>query len=81
MKRISARAAMLAALACICACAADAAWARRPAADVGASMVRPPQSPVSGANAHNPDNMPIKRPQKPTNDPIARRPPAGTQPK
>jgi hypothetical protein len=50
--------------------------------DVGASMVQPPQAPASGASANNPDNMPIKRPNKPTRDPIARRPPASdTQPK
>jgi hypothetical protein len=45
-------------------------------------MVQPPQPPASGANARNPDNMPIKRPEKPTRDPIARRPPASSaQPK
>jgi hypothetical protein len=44
--------------------------------DASASMVQPPQPPASGVNAHNPDNMPVKRPTKPTNDPIARRPPA-----
>jgi hypothetical protein len=44
--------------------------------NASASMVQPPQSPASGVNAHNPDNMPVKRPTKPTNDPIARRPPA-----
>lgn len=50
--------------------------------DVGASMVQPPQAPASGASANNPDNMPIKRPNQPTRDPIARRPPASdTQPK
>jgi hypothetical protein len=50
--------------------------------DVGASMVQPPQARASGASANNPDNMPIKRPNKPTRDPIARRPPASdTQPK
>ncbi len=46
------------------------------ATDAGASMVQPPEPPASGVNAHNPDNMPVKRPTKPTNDPIARRPPA-----
>jgi hypothetical protein len=50
--------------------------------DVGGSMVQPPPVPASGASATNPDNMPIKRPHKPTRDPIARRPPASdTQPK
>ena len=79
------RAARRAALACIAACiagAAGSAWAKRATTDVGASMVQPPQPPASGANANNPDNMPIKRPDKPTHDPIARRPPASsTQPK
>lgn len=68
------RAAAIAAFAC--ACAASAAWAQRPATDVGASMVQPPRAPASGASAHNPDNMPIKRPRIPTNDPISRPPPA-----
>ena len=44
--------------------------------DAAASMVQPPQSPASGVNARNPDNMPVKRPTRPTNDPIARPPPA-----
>lgn len=52
------------------------ASAQPPAKDVGSSMVQPPQSPASGVNAHNPDNMPVKRPTQPTNDPIARQPPA-----
>jgi hypothetical protein len=76
------RAATLAALSGIGAWTAGAAWAQRPATDVGASMVQPPQAPVSGANARNPDNMPIKRPEKPPRDPMARHPPASsTQPK
>jgi hypothetical protein len=45
-------------------------------AESGASMVKPPRSPASGASAHNPDNMPIHRPKHPTNDPMARKPPA-----
>jgi len=54
------------------------AHAQSPSApsNASASMVQPPQFPASGVNAHNPDNMPVKRPTKPTNDPIARRPPA-----
>ncbi len=46
------------------------------------SMVRPPQS-ASGLNGSsgpsgsiNPDNMPIKRPEKPTNDKMMHEPPA-----
>jgi hypothetical protein len=38
-------------------------------------MVRPPQPPVSGASASNPDNMPIKRSKRPTNDPMSHAPP------
>lgn len=61
---------------------ATSAVAQHAATNVGASMVQPPQSPASGVSAHNPDNMPIKRPQKPPRDPIARRPPASdTKPK
>jgi hypothetical protein len=75
-------AAILAALVCADICTATAAWAKQPATAVAASMVQPPQPPASGANASNPDNMPIKRPQKATRDPIARRPPASSaQPK
>lgn len=47
--------------------------------DANASMVRPPQS-ASGLNgpsgSSNPDNMPIKRPEKPTNDRMTHEPPA-----
>lgn len=70
------RAATLAAVAYTCAGAAGSALAQAPATPVGASMVQPPQAPASGVSAHNPDNMPIKKPQKPPRDPIARRPPA-----
>jgi hypothetical protein len=38
-----------------------------------APMVKPPNS-ASGSN--NPDNMPIKRPDEPTNDKMSRQPPA-----
>lgn len=74
--RIWPRAIMAAALTCACASGTIGARAQPPASPVGASMVQPPQSPASGVSAHNPDNMPIKRPQKPPRDPIARRPPA-----
>lgn len=79
MNRRSKHAARLAALGLVAVCMAGAtgsAWAKRATTDVGASMVQPPQPPASGASANNPDNMPIKRPEKPTHDPIARRPPA-----
>ena len=78
IERKAMRAALLATLAGAGAWAAGAAWAGKPATDVGASMVQPPQPPVSGADARNPDNMPIKRPTKPTHDPIARKPPASS---
>jgi hypothetical protein len=45
-------------------------------AESGASMVKPPRAPASGASAHNPDNMPIHRPKHPSDDPMARKPPA-----
>jgi hypothetical protein len=63
-------------LAGICAAAVVTAVAEQAPGDESASMVKPPQPPASGANAHNPDNMPIHRPKQPTNDPIARPPPA-----
>ncbi len=67
----------IAALAGACAAAWVTAWAEQaPSMGESASMVKPPQSPASGANAQNPDNMPIHRPERPTNDPIARPPPA-----
>ncbi|WP_162878173.1 hypothetical protein [Trinickia diaoshuihuensis] len=82
MERNANHAAMTVALTAVFTCACQTAWAQPPATNVGASMVQAPQAPASGANAHNPDNMPIKRPDKPTRDPIARRPPASdAQPK
>ena len=70
------RAAMVAALFCACAGPAADAWAQRATKEVGASMVQPPQSPASGVSAHNPDNMPIKRPRPSPHDPISRQSPA-----
>lgn len=81
VNRKSIRAVRLAVLACVATCMSGttgSAWAKQAATDVGASMVQPPQPPASGASANNPDNMPIKRPEKPTHDPIARRPPASS---
>ncbi|MFM0293260.1 MULTISPECIES: hypothetical protein [Paraburkholderia] len=56
--------------------------AQAAAPDANSSMVRPPQS-ASGLNGSsgpsgsiNPDNMPIKRPEKPTNDKMMHEPPA-----
>lgn len=70
------RAALIAALFCGWGVYAPDARAQPATTDVGASMVQPPQSPASGVSAHNPDNMPIKRPQQPPHDPISRPPPA-----
>jgi hypothetical protein len=82
IKQKAAHIALLSTLLCAGICTAGAARAEQPATAVAASMVQPPQPPASGANARNPDNMPIKRPEKPTRDPIARRPPASSaQPK
>ncbi|WP_459716136.1 hypothetical protein [Paraburkholderia sp. 2C] len=44
-----------------------------PAADSGASMVKPPSEASGG---ENPDNMPVKKPRKPTNDKMMHYPPA-----
>ena len=46
----------------------------QPASDSGASMVKPPSAASGGSN--NPDNMPVKKPQVPTNDKMMRAPPA-----
>ncbi len=80
--RTLARAALVAALTGAALGSTAVAWAQHATTDVGASMVQTPQSPASGVSAHNPDNMPIKRPKKPPRDPMARRPPASaTEPK
>ncbi len=42
--------------------------------DSGASMVKPPAAASGGSD--NPDNMPIKKPRKPTNDKMMHDPPA-----
>lgn len=40
-------------------------------------MVKPPPAAASGAaSATNPDNMPVKHPDEPTNDKIIKSPPA-----
>ena len=41
-----------------------------------ASMVKPPEAASGADSASNPDNMPIKRPRKPTNDKMMHEPPA-----
>lgn len=62
--------------------------AQAAAPDANSSMVRPPQSasglngssgpsgPSGSSGSSNPDNMPIKRPEKPTNDKMMHEPPA-----
>lgn len=42
----------------------------------GASMVKPPEAAPGSDGSSNPDNMPIKRPRKPTNDKMMHAPPA-----
>lgn len=82
IERIAKRATLAAALIGVFGWSSQPAQAQGVPTEVGASMVQSPQAPVSGASAGNPDNMPIKRPKKPTRDPIERRPPASeTQPK
>jgi hypothetical protein len=39
-------------------------------------MAKPPESASGSGGASNPDNMPIKRPSKPTNDRMMHEPPA-----
>ncbi|MEA3119607.1 MAG: hypothetical protein QOI13_2877 [Paraburkholderia sp.] len=66
---------VIAALAGFCAGTTGAALAQKAPAPSEASMARPPQPPASGASATNPDNMPIKRSTRPTNDPMSHAPP------
>ncbi|MFM0735459.1 hypothetical protein PQQ52_33780 [Paraburkholderia sediminicola] len=42
----------------------------------GASMVKPPEAASGSGGSSNPDNMPIKRPNQPTNDRMTHEPPA-----
>jgi hypothetical protein len=69
------QAALIAAILGAGAGSADFTWAKRASADKGASMVKPPRQPASGANAQNPDNMPTHAPTRPTHDPMAHPPP------
>jgi hypothetical protein len=60
--------------------ASGVAVAQQPAPkDSAASMAVPPAAASGGKradNPDNPDNMPVKRPDKPTNDKMMRKPPA-----
>jgi hypothetical protein len=56
---------------------AGTALAQTIAPQSGAPMVKPPPAAASGtATAANPDNMPMKKPRKPTNDKMMHDPPA-----
>ncbi|HEX3378401.1 MAG TPA: hypothetical protein VHU21_01190 [Paraburkholderia sp.] len=44
--------------------------------DSHAPMAKPPEAASGAGSASNPDNMPIKRPTKPTNDRMSHEPPA-----
>lgn len=46
--------------------------------DAAASMVKPPEAGSGSTAPDNPDNMPIKRPRKPTNDRMMHAPPASS---
>lgn len=53
------------------------ALAQTVAPQSGAPMVRPPPPAApDSASATNPDNMPVKKPRKPTNDKMTHDPPA-----
>jgi hypothetical protein len=46
--------------------------------DNNAPMIKPPESASGSGGSSNPDNMPIKRPRKPTNDKMMHEPPASS---
>lgn len=73
-RRIVATAAALASILMIA--GSGSAFAQSANVSDGASMAKPPQATVDGATPHNPDNMPIERPRKPTNEKMMRTPPA-----
>jgi hypothetical protein len=56
--------------------AAFAQTAKTAPQDSSASMAKPPESASGSGGSSNPDNMPIKRPRKPTNDRMMHEPPA-----
>ncbi|KAA1000593.1 hypothetical protein FVF58_40385 [Paraburkholderia panacisoli] len=56
--------------------AAFAQTAKTTPQDSSAPMAKPPESASGSGGASNPDNMPIKRPRKPTNDRLMHAPPA-----
>ncbi|WP_233829647.1 hypothetical protein [Paraburkholderia sp. ZP32-5] len=44
--------------------------------DSHSPMAKPPEAASGSGGSSNPDNMPIKRPRKPTHDPMSHEPPA-----
>lgn len=57
--------------------AAALAQTAKPAPQYNSSpMVKPPDAASGPGGSSNPDNMPIRRPRKPTNDKMMREPPA-----
>ncbi|NML33934.1 hypothetical protein [Paraburkholderia antibiotica] len=66
------------ALAAALACSATA-FAQTPPStppDSHAPMAKPPETASGAGSSSNPDNMPIKRPARPTNDRMSHAPPA-----
>lgn len=55
---------------------ASAQTAKTAPPETSAPMIKPPESASGSGGSSNPDNMPIKRPRKPTNDKMMREPPA-----
>jgi hypothetical protein len=56
--------------------AAFAQTAKPAPQDNSAPMIKPPEAASGSGGSSNPDNMPIKRPRKPTNDKMMHEPPA-----
>jgi hypothetical protein len=56
--------------------AAFAQTAKPAPQDNSAPMIKPPEAASGSGGSSNPDNMPIKRPRKPTNDKLMHYPPA-----
>ncbi|CAH2792204.1 MAG: FIG00456093: hypothetical protein [uncultured Paraburkholderia sp.] len=52
------------------------AFAQQPQKPADDSMAKPPEAASGSSGSSNPDNMPIKRPNKPTNDRMMHLPPA-----
>ncbi|MFB9123426.1 hypothetical protein E2553_04920 [Paraburkholderia dipogonis] len=49
---------------------------QEPPQNDNSSMAKPPEAASGSGGSSNPDNMPIKRPSKPTNDKMMHAPPA-----